>query len=32
VTGLGGYPVLYLVTAAIALLALACLPRLRTVA
>jgi MFS family permease len=32
VTGLGGYPVLYAVTAAIALLALACLPRLRTVA
>jgi len=32
VTGLGGYPVLYLVTAAIALLALACLPRLRGVA
>jgi MFS family permease len=31
-TGLGGYPVLYAVTAAIALLALACLPRLRTVA
>ncbi|MFT4285471.1 MAG: MFS transporter, partial [Protaetiibacter sp.] len=32
VTGLGGYPVLYLVTAVIALLALACLPRLRGVA
>ncbi len=28
----GGYPVLYLVTAAIGLLALVCLPRLRTVA
>jgi MFS family permease len=32
VTGLGGYPVLYVVTGAIALLALVCLPRLRTVA
>jgi len=32
VTGLGGYPVLYVVTGAIALLALACLPRLRAVA
>ncbi len=32
VTGLGGYPVLYVVTAAIAVLALACLPRLRGVA
>jgi len=31
VTGLGGYPVLYLVTGAIALLALACLPGLRQV-
>lgn len=31
VTGAGGYPALYLVTAAIALLALLCLPRLRTV-
>jgi MFS family permease len=29
VTGLGGYPVLYLVTAAVSLLALAVLPRLR---
>lgn len=32
VTGLGGYPALYAVTGAIALLALACLPRLRQVA
>jgi len=32
VTGLGGYPVLYVVTAGIALLALVCLPRLRQVA
>ncbi len=32
VTGPGGYPALYLVTAAIGLLALVCLPRLRTVA
>lgn len=31
VTRLGGYPVLYLIAAAIALLALACLPRLRHV-
>jgi len=31
VTGLGGYPVLYVVTGAIALLAIACLPRLRQV-
>ncbi len=32
VTGLGGYPALYAVTGAIALLAIACLPRLRQVA
>ena len=32
VTSLGGYPVLYVVTGLIALLALACLPRLRAVA
>lgn len=32
VTGVGGYPALYAVTGAIALLALACLPRLRQVA
>lgn len=32
VTGLGGYPALYAVTGAIALLAIACLPRLRQMA
>ena len=32
VTGLGGYPVLFLVTAAISLLVLVCVPRLRGVA